>query len=1253
MAPKKKVPVVPLFSKLEQEYAKALLPKLLAIKDPKLTIKHVGGVPKYEIGPTTSTQADKMYDEWEGSFEQISPSNKLILDADKEIENVIRHQRLDAPYADLNTFTKQLKPKLEGLRSKEGHKHEYTILPTTITSSSGYSAKKSSLNKYVNYLVDKNVEKLPTQIADDPSKLLDQLDQVIRIRNKSNNDFRDIMAVSYTIPDSNYKLIPNASEMLKVFDAKLNFKGKIPNAKEIDEMVIHPAWSGRGRYGWDVLNDEVVNALGNYKQASNLATQINDKLKNTSPAKLVEGQWFGKLTKAQQRAMDEQNFAYHLNQVKGKEFLDKVPDSVIEKNIDKVPISIKRKRHHLGSAKEWLYEFKFKYRDKDNFLRESSEFFKSPILPGEVKTSVDKKQGIIQLASRIGLEKASQDIIGNYVRGQIYQKGLPEVGKLLESKNPQFMKNIKEVVGKNLPSMQKQMEYELDIKNNPLIVEGITDIMKTSYPSTQSPQLFNRGHKFAQKRLADMIKVMPEGEGRDAATALMNMSGDTNMIQFQPSIVNKPITTAVEKLLQNPTNNLTPDEKGKIQKLLSKLKTTSMFVNMKGQIIPYGINKGDPYAINRLTEKEFMELIEILSKNNYRKIAEHVRREEFDKFNRGGAVDYGEMKDVVPPLDPGERQHLVKGGSKKGKPTDIFSTLSQYQARAQLPEVIGHTTKITEKLAAPKGDVVVKPWAVVDRDGLPIKDFKTEKDAEKWLYDKKETVPENEYYESTIDYSVKPVEQIKATADKDGVWTVPAGDETPAMMWKAPEVIANAPMETAQGKQWLGILKKAGVSPKELDDTSLAPFLEIHEPNTKFTKAQLLKEFDDLAPKIEVLTTGKRDQGKYLTNILKKFNNVCDSISDFSGKDQAVLNSFTGILQKVNAAKTDKELSVLANQTNKIMKQGYGINNALMSDQIPTIRQIPAPIRSIFGDMQELFKTRGAAHAFNKKPSHAGDQVLPGGVNYREYMFKYTPNQFRGDEPRYTPGHTFSFSDDVAQNTFVHARISDRTDNFGRKLLFVEEIQSDMHQRPQKRIREGESSGYATRQDKIVGAEPLIQELKVLQNKIDAILAREPNNSSLPALYKKRGTLADKIEKIRLEASAKGKGGDIPEGPFQRSEDYGSFVMKYLLRLAKEGNYDGVAVSTGSIKNRKGYGSEEQTKGHYGFYDKIMQKVLKKIAKNADLEYNRTVINDGAVNWGNVPILILKEVDKVMKGLPSFREGGLNRENFVDVVPLL
>ena len=51
--------------------------------------------------------------------------------------------------------------------------------------------------------------------------------------------------------------------------------------------------------------------------------------------------------------------------------------------------------------------------------------------------------------------------------------------------------------------------------------------------------------------------------------------------------------------------------------------------------------------------------------------------------------------------------------------------------------------------------------------------------------------------------------------------------------------------------------------------------------------------------------------------------------------------------------------------------------------------------------------------------------------------------------------------------------MSDRTDEFGRRLMFVEEIQSDMHQRVQRAMREAKITGrkpsredsYAFRQD--------------------------------------------------------------------------------------------------------------------------------------------------------------------------------------------
>ena len=37
-------------------------------------------------------------------------------------------------------------------------------------------------------------------------------------------------------------------------------------------------------------------------------------------------------------------------------------------------------------------------------------------------------------------------------------------------------------------------------------------------------------------------------------------------------------------------------------------------------------------------------------------------------------------------------------------------------------------------------------------------------------------------------------------------------------------------------------------------------------------------------------------------------------------------------------------------------------------------------------------------------------------------------------------------SDKAGENAFVHMRMTDRTDELGNRILFIEEIQSDMHQ---------------------------------------------------------------------------------------------------------------------------------------------------------------------------------------------------------------
>ena len=1132
-----------------------------------------------------------------------------------------------------------------------------------------------------NYLIDKVPTFFPPKMPTTSNNLVITLNKLKDQRDNLIRDDLKLQQMMNMTPNSRVHTLTPLNQLKEQGWSETSYKESFRKLKDM----------GQDNYqGPKIWRNEAIKTEADYYKTQDWINKIEAQLEQISPAVKVGQTWIGKKTPEQNFEITTSKFITslkdltskhpqyisHMNKIRNSSPQNKAKfDYAIAQNLDR---EIQRVEKVHAGPDMWQYNIYWKWNlgQQDIKGRHSTSSFsvaktaeeKRKLSPLNWLSQAVQKKELFGLPAKSPEFKAMFENLRPLLQENIL--GREKLGPLVG--DPKWRLSQEEAVENYIAGWKKLFEQKQEIMETGDLVKGLRDVYRYySKEGKDARGIVDFAHLF---EIAATGKVAPN-------SPLLKIAGSPDVVQLQPRIVNTIIARAVESKIRDLRKNLpltTPGTEyhmklNKLSNILKKLKTTSIITDPSGIQTVFGSPLASPLKANRLTKGDFYDLLNILSSKEMQNITKYltsgIKAKDLDltKFNKGGAVDYGEMKPVVPPLDPGERQYLQLGGKAAEAAAKAAAKAGvKYIKRQVLPKVIGHTTKIMDKITGPdlsrvRTDLYTPPkgpYTITDDSGVAVldKQYKTLDEAQAALKALSELRTQDA--SSFKIFGARPPKTAEGVSE--GAPEVEIGqlgkvvtEETPAMVWKAPEIIKNAPMEIAQGKQWLGILKKAGVSPKELDDTSLAPFLEIHEPNTKFTKKQLLEQFDDLAPKIEVLATGKRDQGKYLQNILTKFKSVRDNIAYTGpehGKMIAVMNNFAGILEKVQGANTDKKLNVLANQINKIMKQAYDIDNALMSDQIPAIRQIPAPIRSIFGDMQELFKTRGAAHAFNKKPSHAGDQVLPGGVNYREYLFKYTPNQFRGDEPRYTPGHSFDFSDDLAQNTFVHARISDRTDNFGRKILFVEEIQSDMHQRPQKAIREGRPSGYAKREDKILGAEPLIKELNALQTKIDAILAREPNHSSLPTLYKKRGTLADKIEKIKSES---GGGGDIPEGPFQRSEDYGSFVIKYLLRLSKEGNYDGVAVSTGSIKNRKGYGSEEETKGHYGFYDKIMQKVMKKIAKNADLEYNRTVINDGAVNWGNVPILILKEIDKVMKGLPSYREGGLNRENFVDVVPLL
>ena len=211
-----------------------------------------------------------------------------------------------------------------------------------------------------------------------------------------------------------------------------------------------------------------------------------------------------------------------------------------------------------------------------------------------------------------------------------------------------------------------------------------------------------------------------------------------------------------------------------------------------------------------------------------------------------------------------------------------------------------------------------------------------------------------------------------------------------------------------------------------------------------------------------------------------------------------------------------------------------------------------------------------------------------------------------------------------------------------------------MHQRIQSNIRKAKAEGkvlkreegYASRGDLPPPEELLAnkQQLDLINLKIENLLATNPRSPALPKLNAER----EKVRNI-VEEAVKKKGiggGSIPEGPFQTSQEYMEFVAKYLLLMAKDGKYDGVAFANPKIKNRSLQPGDRSYSGNLGAYGPILNKALSNASKKTGANLLNTVIKtpEGEI-YGNVKLLNIKgnkmAEEIISKGVTAYSEGGL------------
>jgi hypothetical protein len=149
-------------------------------------------------------------------------------------------------------------------------------------------------------------------------------------------------------------------------------------------------------------------------------------------------------------------------------------------------------------------------------------------------------------------------------------------------------------------------------------------------------------------------------------------------------------------------------------------------------------------------------------------------------------------------------------------------------------------------------------------------------------------------------------------------------------------------------------------------------------------------------------------------------------------------------------------------------------------------------------------------------------------------------------------GQTYQSGHFDEPNILAHTRLNDRIIN-GKKTLFVEEIQSDWHQK-------GRKEGYATPISEERKMEIRLELDKLRDMNSYAMNQRDAAKAEGLSTINEDMRLADiKRQDIELRSELSPKG--VPDAPYKKN--WHELMMKQILNEAVKGDYDAVAFTTG------------------------------------------------------------------------------------------
>jgi hypothetical protein len=397
---------------------------------------------------------------------------------------------------------------------------------------------------------------------------------------------------------------------------------------------------------------------------------------------------------------------------------------------------------------------------------------------------------------------------------------------------------------------------------------------------------------------------------------------------------------------------------------------------------------------------------------------------------------------------------------------------------------------------------------------------------------------------STMEKGGLPAEILQGMTQGTQSFMVPQRVEAPRNEMKlyspAEEAALNLQRGQGRGEGFLSDLRKAGVKDEELEYTGLKDFLAGKQNVSK-------KEIQDY------LAENKVQLGEVqLGHRTRSYEGLTNQIDELQNKIISAQEDFQNSGYLFREIRDDKMLNELP------------FDWQLKYDKIVNMKEMLEKLENQRYDLPK------------GEPTRHSQWTLPGGENYREILLTLPSDSMTTDQiAQKLFGKQMRFlseaeKDEVVQesrrlfenrtdyrsshwdqpNVLAHLRVNDRVDADGKKMLLIEEIQSDWHQA-------GREKGYASKSGQLPAGWEVVEVPKYGYR-------GGPQIGTEFMVFDRSKTQVGFASPTREGAIANATGSSslgVPDAPFK--EDWYQLVLKRALQEAVDKGYDRVGITTG------------------------------------------------------------------------------------------